>query len=806
MNVMTPPALLDAAKPGPARDLSARSAPGGAQGAERGGEQVGDIVAAWEVLPGALLLLGWQREALPARGTARLGRCQSDHGPFRCVSWALQAGGGASGAAQAFALAVRLPGPAQAGQTLVLRPEGRADDRRGVPDILARLPERLHAPLAFASEAARLAGEDAMPLARFLIDILVQPGTAGRADVRAMLGAFLSATAEPDGCVEVLAGVPESCVALQGWGQAGPASLDCVLVGSGLSRRTAQAAAFARPDIALPCAGAVLVLPPDAAGEAGGATELYLLTGARPRRRAVLATVRRLDPSESAVHLRDLLPVLRGAAPVLDRLRAAARPRFAGHDTLNTGAPPVRAAVDLAARTEGGAYLHGWLLDPARLVAEVTLRSGCGASARLDATWTRIPRPDVTEAFRQAPGFAPSAGAHAHGFAAHAASVRDASGEGSGAGSLHLDIVFRDGSVAFLPLQDCGGDAALQARLLESVDLHKPSGLAVIERQLGPLFLGGRRRVAEAAIVCGADPGWATALVVALPQQPDLPRALLSQFLHDPLRADEGLVLVCGESWQASDLDRLRAELAFRALPAMLLRVGGQCCPVAALEAALALTSAASVLMLGWGTHGRAPGWREALYAARADHAGAGRERTGAGPGEAGGGEACFCATQLYEDYSIRFAGIDGVQALAQAPWFAAGHGMAGLPASLARGDTVPVLAGSLAACLMPRSVATALGGGGGRYATAEATELDFFLRLGRAGIACLWVPSARVYALDSEPGQATGHGGPGHGVDEVARLVDGWCLRETWGGGGAGSALADAVPVASSDGAGAGR
>ena len=761
-----------------------------ASGRDRG-DQVGDIVAAWELSPGSLLLLGWQHERLPSRGTARLGRRQSDHGPFRCIGWEIRDaadgpepwvdGAKAAGALrrQAFALAVRLPeASARGGQTLVLRP----DERDGAgPDILARLPERLQGGMAFAAEAVRLAAGNVMPLTRFLVDVLVQPATAGREDVGTMLGAFLAAVCEPDGCIEILAGVPEGCVALQGWGRADLAVADCIWAGTRLVRRRAQVASFPRADIALPCTGTVLVMPPEAASELSGATSLYLLGGEQPRRRDLVAVPRVLEQAESAAHLRDLLPSLRGEASALERLRWAARPRFSGRDTLNTGIHAVRAAVDLAVRTSGGAYLHGWLLDPSGAVDDVTLRSTAGRAERIDNVWTRIPRADVSEAFRAA-GFAPGPEGQAHGFAVRAASMADPQG------ALHLDVTFRDGTVGFLPLgeaslEDVRGAGAgwggLRARLLGSVDLHKPSGVAIVERHLAPLFLASERGRGEARVICGADPGWDVALVVALPERPALPRALMSQFLYDPLGTRQGLVLVCGDAWQDGDVVELRAELAFRSLPAMLLRVAGPACSVAALQAAATVTEAANLLVLGAGTHGRAPGWRTALLAAQAAWVEAQKEKGSVQEASAG---ACFCATQLYEDYSIRFAGIEAVRALAQPPWFAAEHGMAGLPAELARGETMQVLAGSLAACLVPRAVALALAGGSRHHATPEGAELDFFLRLRSAEVACFWVPSAQVYALDSEAEPGSGRD------DEVARLVEGWCLRATWLGNAGGA------------------
>ncbi len=758
MNVMTPLALVPrggAGEPEPVAPVR-----GGAA------EQVGEVTAAWQLSPGALLLVGWGHEPPPARGAARLGRRRADGGAFRSVAWpyAPEAPGGRSGASphHAFAIALRLPGSVEprAGQVLTLEPDPRD---AGGASILAHLPEPVADPLELARAMARLAADAPMPLARFLADVLLQPATAGRPDVAALLGVFLGATAEPDGCVEMLAGVPGSCVALQGWGRAEEAVQDCLLVSDGrLRRERAQVATFERPDILPPCTGTVLVLPAEAAEALSARTAVFLLTGARPRRRDLVPEAAVLDAADSAAHLRALLPSLRCAPAVADCLRAAARPRFGGRDTLNMEGRPLRAAVDLAVRVPGGAYLHGWLLDPARLVATVTLRGTAGGAARLDATWTRIPRPDVSEAFRGLPGPA-GAPAHAHGFAAHAPAFREPDG------ALFLELELRDGAVAFLPLEELdAADLSVPVRLFGTADLHKPSGLAVVERQLAPLFAGGIRPAANdraAEVLCGADPGWTLAMVVALPARPALPRALLSQFLHDPLRADEGLVLACGDAWEDAHVQRLCAELRFRALPAMVLRVPGPSCAVAALAAAAALTAAPLLLSLGAGTHGRAPGWRVALRAAL----------------EAQPGLACASATELHEDFSLRFAGIEAARPLPHAPWFEVEQDLAGMPAALAAGaDAVPVLSGSLSCCLLPRDALARLAPAPFRHATAEATELDFFLRLRAAGTAVLWLADAQVYALDAPPACEDGLG---PNAEQVARLVDGWGLRAAWGG-----------------------
>ena len=724
-----------------------------------------ELLAGWEVGPGALLLLGVADGVPAAHGLARCGagRRGGDAGPFRAAAWPTRWRRGSHAAMHGFAAACRLPPAliaAAPGQLLTLTPAAPGD----APPVVATLPPALIGPADFAAVAGRLAAGAPAPLARFLLDILGAPATAARADVAAMLIALFDATAEPDGAIELVAQSPEHGLFLHGWGRSGGGEV--VLIGAGgIRRHSAAAAGFARGDVAAPAGGAILVLPPAAAGgfTVAPPAQVVLLDGDRLRCRRLLPAVRVLDAGETAALLRPLLPSLDGDAAALAALSDATRPAFAGLDTLNIGDRPLRMAVDVLAVAAGapeqGAYLHGWLLDPERQVRAVVLRAtGAAPSAgiAIEARWTRIPRPDVSDAF--AATITPDARQQEHGFAVHAPGFRLPPG---GAAYLQLDLL--DGSASFMPLPQPLAPAGLRARLLRTADLHKPSGIAVVERQLAPFFLAlGHAQVEPSSATPVLPPlaaaDWAVAIVIPL-ADPVCPRALLSQFLADPLAPNEGLVVVCGPAWHEAALARLAAEMRFRSLPALLLRTDAPVSPAAALDAASAASRADWLLVAEPQTHGRTPGWRGALRAAAAAHAEA----------------ACLCPTLLYEDFSVRCTGVRAVQALPHAPWFATRQPDAGLPAALLRGQAVqPVLAGSLACCLIARRALTAVGGAARASAGAAAEALDLFFRFRRAGLVCLWVPDAVLYAPDAaEPA--------GDALARVGRLVDGWCLARQW-------------------------
>ncbi len=525
--------------------------------------------------------------------------------------------------------------------------------------------------------------------------------------------------------------------------------------GRTLQLHTARTASFARPDIASAATGQALVLPPVAV-QAGAFDAVFLLDRDGIRRRPVLGTHRALSEQETVGHLRDVLPTLRCDQETRAAIAAALRSRYLGRYTLDEAGHPVRLGIDLAMAAPGvGAYLTGWLYDPARTVASVHLCGTRGTSVRLDESWTRIPREDVTDALRNDPTLPPSEpGWHSHGF-----TVQAAVGSGADGSELfYLDVGFRDGGCGFVPLALAPADgAAAQAKLLASIDLHKPSGPEAVERQLAPFV----SRLAERALSsAGAKaptptPSWSDVIIVPLAAG-EPPRALISQFLRDPLARHEGVLFACGEDWMESGIAALERLARFYALPCAVARVGGNATPGAALTVAAEISGAERFLLLSQGTVGRMPGWRGALASIAHEH----------------GDAVCVSPTVLYEDDSIRFAGFDGVEPLDAEPYVQLHRRLAGLPSGFAApGPARPTAGMSAACCLIPRQVLLSLGDAAVIATTLWAQEIDLLLRLRRAGASCLWAPAVQVCASEDAAG--------GTDMQErVGRLVAGWCLR----------------------------
>lgn len=705
------------------------------------------VLAMWRVLPGAIMVLGHASRPVPASGTAQVRFAPASRGAFRALSWPAS---GPDATGHTFIAALRVPDRADPadGAALVLQASGS--------ELLTlSLPSAPVNDASFGQQVAQAAGPHPAA-ARFMLDAL-RP-TAGRdvPGVGTMLRAFLSQAATPDGHIELMAAVPGGCVLLQGWGSRITGMVQVLLAGAALPCFPGHAGEYTRADAAPPSTGVMLALPGSAAAALHGVDHVFILSDQGLHSRAVLEH-RLLDPVASVGHIRHMLPLLRCPPPMLATLRDALRSRYEGRDTLSGNAHPVRTAIDFSASAPGvGAYLSGWVFDPARIVAELSLCGTQGFTARVDLDWTRIPRPDVTDAYQDKPGF-PAPADNDAGFA-----IFTAASPGPDE-PLHLQFTFTDGERAFLPVAMADpADPAVRARLLAGVDLYKPSGPTILERHVAPLMARVRPApTPPARILVQGRVERPHAVVVPL-ASPHLPRAFLSGFLHDPLGSVEQLVLLVGPEWHQAELDALCGLVRFYGVPATILATAETARPEAALQEAARVTAAESFLLAGPAVSGRAPGWRQAP------------RRAALG----GDGAAFACPTLLYEDWSIRYAGSTELQFQDIAPYTQAHAPLAGLPAALAFDDAVvPAKIGTLECCLVRRPALAALEGAGA-LSTGTAREAAFFLRLHAAGLAGVWVPSVQVYAPEDDVDFAQGR---------AARVVDGWVLRDAWGGRGAG-------------------
>jgi len=705
---------------------------------------IAQALASWRAQPGAFLVVGFATAVIPESGAVRCESGPATLGVFRCKTWP---GRRADDAGRyGFLIAIRLldGGDPPADEILLLRGESGQTLALQLPDVPATEE-------AFGEQVAGVAGSHTAPIGRFMLDMLRPRGgqhppqvgiTLGR-----MLRAFLTKAAEDDGCIEIMIRVPDGAVMLQGWGARLQGPVHIVLAGTTLPWFPGHAGEFDRSDIVPPAVGVMLALPAEATSALGDLDHVFVISERGVHSRT-LVEHRLLDSTDSVGHIRHMLPSLRCPPPMKELIGEILRPHYEGHDTLSECRHPVRAAIDFAATGQGaGAYVAGWVFDPDRRLASLHLCGTSGYSARMDETWTRVSRPDVTDAFRNTSGFPPPAD-HDSGFSVSVADVPPASE------TLYLQFTFVDGDRAFLPIAACGlEDHGARIRMLAGVDMFKPSGLTILERHVAPLVA----RLPHAPdpngqVFLRGPTGRKHAIVIPLVAG-RLPRPFVSGFLQDPPDGTEQIVFVCGPDWNPMQLDSLRGLIRFHDLPASILLAPDVIGAVAALRIAAGATQADFFLLAMPEVSGPG-GWRHALRASMPP------------------GAAFACPTLLYEDWSIRYAGSGELRFEEAAPFAWLHAPLAGMPATLAAGSA-PVTArmGTLACCAIPRATLAAVPGSA-ILATDAGSEADFLARLGASGQSGVWVPSVHVYApeaiADARPGGAE-------------RIVDGWVLRQKW-------------------------
>ncbi len=694
-----------------------------------------DVVGAMSLGRRAALLLGRHTDRLPRRAPVTAGPVR---GACRLTAWAK----GAPGAEAWFLAAVQFEAEAPPpGETLVLQGPGQPD--RG----LALWPGAFSDAEGFrAALAARSEGR-AADIALFLADLAA--AAPQNAALRTLLRGFIDGAAEDDGAIEIV-GSNAGMILLQGWGHAAARhGAEAILLDPEPRRVPLAVAGFDRSDIAAPACGLLEALPANIA--APPIDTLHVVAGGRLRRRRVIAEAMRLGVAETGAHLRNMLPRLSAGEDILADLRRAARPAFAGQDTIAQLPAPIAAAVDLFALLPGaGAYVAGWLLDPGDAIAQVTLCGPGGVALRLDDAWVRLERPDVASAFRADPRFSGMRD-NAHGYSAFvpSASIDDTDG-------WYLSVELRDGALGFLPLRAAAGTPrSLLRRVAATIDLHQPSGHGVVEAALAPLLGAATPLLRPADAACRrTGPAAPTALLLALPEPAGPPAAALSIFLSEPpVPGDESLVIVLGPAWRGGPLAALEAACAFYRLPFSVLLADEQIGLAEAWDIGAGMTVAERFLCLG-GPGLQGPlGWRRALAAAV--------PATSA---------TVVAPTLLYEDGSVRSQGFDQPQPIEAPPWTRQRGRGAGLP-YVAEGaaprtcHAVP-LAGAMVSAAAHRAADGFSRGG----LTMWGQEAAFFHRLAVAGGRCEVLPGLSLVAPQAAETLAPWH--------RAARLAEGLALR----------------------------
>ncbi|AWU96637.1 hypothetical protein [Azospirillum ramasamyi] len=588
----------------------------------------------------------------------------------------------------------------------------------------------------------------------------------GEGDRRTRLLAGLAQEASrPDGFAEVLGRFRDGALMVQGWSHGFPAGAAHVLVEAEELRSHAIAAApFHRPDLPDDAAGLLTVLEgPVAAPDT--IRRIHFRAADGWRHLAIFEHRQLLADGVASAHARDMLGHLQGDA-ARRGVAAAIAARYNGVETVSQLQAPVRMGLDMAVRVPGaGLFVCGWLLDPTQAVRAVTVKGG-GMTARLDADWSRLGRKDVSDAFAHDPLFAGRLlpGNDAHGFTAFA---REPAGISADA-EFHLELALADG-IAFLPLpcQPPTGDAL--RRMLGSVNPDSPSIGRVVATHLGPMLRSAASgRPAPSAVLHPMGRALKSPRVsVILPvcdgrEDVDLN---LARMANDPDFAEAEILVVAGAGTHERLAGMVRQAAGFYRLAVGFVAAPAAADPFEAVAASLPHARADRVLLLSPSVLPTERGWLSALERAI---------RRPNAVGSAALAPVMVSPTLLYEDHSIRFAGIVAVEGPGGVAYE---RRFAGYPRDwLKEQEASAVDAASADCALLPRELLVRGMAEGGRYLAPEPKGLDLCLRVRAAGGSCLWLPKVRLVAVDEHPRHARDPR-----LERMSALVDEWSFAERW-------------------------
>ncbi len=592
-------------------------------------------------------------------------------------------------------------------------------------------------------------------------------GEAGDGDRRTrLLSGLAHEASRPDGFAEVLGRFRDGALMVQGWSHGFPAGAAPVLVEADDLRPHASAAApFHRPDLPDDAAGLLTVLEgPVAAPET--IRRIHFRAADGWRHLAIFEHRQLLADGVASAHARDMLGQLQGDA-ARRGVAAAIAARYNGVETVSQIQAPVRMGLDMAVRVPGaGLFVCGWILDPTHAVRAVTVKGG-GMTVRLDTDWSRLSRKDVSEAFAHDPLFAGRLmpGNDSHGFTAFA---REPVGIATDT-EFHLELTLADG-IAFLPLpcQPPTGDAL--RRMLGAVNPDSPSIDRVIATHLGPMLrTAASGQPAPSSVLHSMGRALKNPRVsVILPvcdgrEDVDLN---LARMANDPDFTEAEILVVAGAGTHERLAGMVRQAAGFYRLAVNFVAAPTAADPFEAVAASLPHVRADRVLLLSPSVLPTERGWLSALERAI---------RKPNAVGSAALAPVMASPTLLYEDHSVRFAGIVAVEGLGGTVTYE--RRFAGYPRDwLKEQEASAVDAASADCALLPRELLVRAMADGGRYLGPEPKGLDLCLRVRAAGGSCLWLPKVRLVAVDEQSRNARDPR-----LERMSAMVDEWSFAERW-------------------------
>jgi hypothetical protein len=589
-------------------------------------------------------------------------------------------------------------------------------------------------------------------------DRIAQALMTGKGNAKRLAAALtvLTSAAKNDGWIEVMGPLDTGEIFLQGWAHTLPSDQMRVLVAQGgLLAGELKAALFQRNDLGGNGVGFIGLL--DTGKMAVDPEKLQkLFFRTRDGWRTLDVYERRvlLPTTDVPAHIRDGL-VRASANPDTLRTLRRAGDRFDGRDTVSHLKQPVRIGLDMVVEVPGGGMLvAGWMLDPEGHTDSVVLRSG-KASARIDETWTRLPRPDVSTAFQQNDLFMGRLDPRRidYGFLAFVPGVSYSPDT-----PVYFEFTVGD-SVAFYPLKPMR-NLSRQAleRLVAPLDPRTAAAGTAIERHIGPMMqalAAPAPKVVETRDFGFNDIGAAKALVIGANLDAEEVSAALVLLALDP--EIRGVPVIVSAPIEAFGSIAPEAERLARFYGLKVRVIGSEGVQDAcdAFEAAVQATSADALVFLSASVLPRQAGWLSTMERAY-------RNR---------GGKALVSPTIVFEDESIRFAGT----------WFDADEQKLvdryiGYPRDVVRGaEPSEVMAGSTACCIVSRSAIEAAGGFTRSYLAASDKGRDLCLKLRLAGTPSVWLPDVEMISAEEDGG------GSSPAMRRLAQRIDRWSFDRKW-------------------------
>jgi hypothetical protein len=600
---------------------------------------------------------------------------------------------------------------------------------------------------------------EAMPVVFDFLHANLSETAPSERTTRLML-AFLQAMAQPDGFAEIFGCMTGLGALMQGWSfNLTAGDRDLLIETEGCRSFSSTIGSFERSD-----------LPSTARGVLGVMTGADTLDLSRIRRIYYKAAKgwcyleifenRTLLNDQSAVpHLRAMLPTLTGEPAVLRTLKRLSNAQYEGFETVSRLEVPVRVGLDTAVRVPGaGTLVTGWVLDPDHHVSAIRLK-GIGLSARIDRDWCRTNRRDVSEAFAKDAPFAGKIipGQDAHGFLAFVPEPADSPERCE----RYLELSLTDDACAFMPVTTSKAGAPALRRLLSAINLNDPAAETIISRHIGPLVQAAGRSQSAAEV---STTVYTLGKVLAAPRvsvivpiadgRDDIDVTLAKLAIDHDFR-DTEIIIASGAGAHERLSPSLRRFAEFYNLSIKLVP-----CPHAhdiyqAMDAGVRHATSDMLLLLSPSILPTSTGWLSDLEWAY----------------KTCGKSGMVSPTLLYEDFSIRFAGIQQISAQSAVSQYA------GYSRDWLKGrEITTVQAASTDCALIPRSVFLWAGGFSDDFVGTDYKSVDFCLKLRAAGHACLWLPTVQLIALDETPREQAQE----YWL-QTGGLVDRWGFERKW-------------------------